>query len=308
MQPFFSVVIPAYNCAHLISATLDSVLAQEFRDFEIIVVNDGSTDSTVDVLESYATIFKDKIRVIHQENKGEGGGRNSGIFASRGMYIAFLDQDDLWFPWTLQTYHDVLCEHGYPAILIATGQEFREIEDVKSIARQAVEVISYDNFFSAAEKKYLPAGTPGTIVKASVAKDVGGLSEDRVVGIDMEFFWKIGVAKGVCHLVSPTTVAIRRHGGNLQRNVDMAVNGVLLFVEKELNGKYPGDGKFALARRSIISRMARTVSVKAVRCGLFSEGMAIYWQTFNWNYRLSRFKYLLAFPLIYALCKVGVRR
>src|SRR5947209_429690 len=96
----FSVVIPTYNRAAYLRQTLASVLTQECQDFEIIVVDDGSTDATPVVLES----FGGKLRVFHQKNQGPGAARNLGASNAGGEYIAFLDSDDVWFPWTLSTY------------------------------------------------------------------------------------------------------------------------------------------------------------------------------------------------------------
>jgi len=91
-----SVVIPAYNVGHLIAQTLDSVFAQDYRNYEVIVVNDGSLD--VDVLEAALAPYRDRITYIVQENAGPGGARNAGVERARGDLIAFLDGDDTWFP------------------------------------------------------------------------------------------------------------------------------------------------------------------------------------------------------------------
>jgi len=301
MSPFFSVIIPAYNCGHLIGETLDSALEQDFDDFEIIVVNDGSTDNTRDVIETYAKKQGMRIQVIHQKNIGEGGGRNRGIYAAQGKYLAFLDQDDLWFPWTLKTYYNVILSKNYPSILIATGTEFHSRESVIDIREDKLQAFSYDDYFSAACRQYIPAGTPGTVVNAIEAHRVGGLSEDRVIGIDQEFFLKLGEAKGVVHITSPVTVAIRRHEGNLQLNVTMAARGALLFIDKECRSMYPGKADRKWTRRKIISRWTRTVSVQCLRAKYFEQGWMIYRQTFIWHLYLGRVKYLLGFPLKYLL-------
>ena len=296
-QPFFSVIIPVYNAVKLVGETLESVFAQECEDFEIIVVNDGSTDNTRDVLEAYAENCRLRMRIIQQENKGEGGARNRGIFSAQGKYLAFLDQDDLWFPWTLETYFNVLQTHDFPSILVASGAEFHNLEDAAKIKYAEISVSVYEDFFSAAHDQYLPAGTPGTVVKAEEAQRIGGLSEDRVIGIDQEIFLKLGEAKGLVHVTSPVTVAIRRHEGNLQRNVTMAAKGALLFIDRECRNMYPGKSDRKWTRRRIISRWTRTVSMQCLRAKYYRQAWEIYFRTFFWNLYLWRIKYLLGFPL-----------
>lgn len=89
-----SVIIPTYNRARLISETINSVLAQSFQDFEVIVIDDGSTDSTAQELAS----FGDQIQYLRQGNLGVNNARNHGLAAAQGEYIAMLDDDDLWHP------------------------------------------------------------------------------------------------------------------------------------------------------------------------------------------------------------------
>lgn len=91
-----SVIIPAYRAAESIAATLDSVLAQTFKDYEIVVVNDGSPDG--EELEKALEPYRDRITYLRQENQGPGGARNTGIRMARGPYVAPLDADDMWNP------------------------------------------------------------------------------------------------------------------------------------------------------------------------------------------------------------------
>lgn len=93
-MPKVSVIIPVYNCAEFINDAVESVLVQTYKDYEIIIVDDGSTDNLRERLE----LFADKIRYIHQENKGHSCARNTGIKQARGEFIAFLDADDIWLP------------------------------------------------------------------------------------------------------------------------------------------------------------------------------------------------------------------
>jgi glycosyltransferase involved in cell wall biosynthesis len=100
-SPLVSVVIPAFNAADSLSLTLDSVLAQTFRDLEVIVVDDGSTDRTYAVAQE-AALRDPRIRLVHQANAGVGAARNAALRLARGRYIAPLDADDLWSPHKLE--------------------------------------------------------------------------------------------------------------------------------------------------------------------------------------------------------------
>jgi glycosyltransferase involved in cell wall biosynthesis len=94
IKPQVSVIIPTYNRSWIIKEAIDSVLAQDYKEFELIVVDDGSTDHTSDVLDSSRNVIK----VLSQKNKGVSAARNRGIAEASGQFIAFLDSDDLWLP------------------------------------------------------------------------------------------------------------------------------------------------------------------------------------------------------------------
>lgn len=102
MSPFFSIVIPTYNRSAMIAGTVDSVLKQTFRSFEIIVVDDGSSDDTQDVLKNHFG-GNEQVKIIYQENKERGAARNNGYKAALGKYVIFLDSDDTMEPEHLET-------------------------------------------------------------------------------------------------------------------------------------------------------------------------------------------------------------
>jgi len=93
-KPLVSVIIPTYNRGWIVKEAIESVMAQDYRDFELIVVDDGSTDDTDDILNSY----RGDIMVFRQENQGVSAARNRGLSEASGRFIAFLDSDDLWLP------------------------------------------------------------------------------------------------------------------------------------------------------------------------------------------------------------------
>jgi len=120
MTPFFSVVIPVYNRATQLGHALRSVLAGSEQDFEIVVVDDGSTDNPSRIIEELAD---PRILLLRQENGGGGAARNTGIDKARGRYIAFLDSDDVFLPHHLSAMRKLLApgRAGYARILVDRG-------------------------------------------------------------------------------------------------------------------------------------------------------------------------------------------
>ena len=98
MEPFFSVVIPTYNRAHLIKETIESVQKQTFSDWELIIVDDGSTDDTKSVVKS---VDDKRIQYVFQENAERSVARNNGFRHAKGQYICFLDSDDYYLGVTI---------------------------------------------------------------------------------------------------------------------------------------------------------------------------------------------------------------
>lgn len=116
-MPLVSVIIPTFNRSHFLKEAIDSVLKQDFKDFELIVVDDGSTDDTEKILRSYAN----SLIFLSQENKGVSAARNSGIRISSGTFISFLDSDDLWLPQKLSIQVEFFTQN--PSALICQTNE-----------------------------------------------------------------------------------------------------------------------------------------------------------------------------------------
>ncbi len=126
MLPFFSVIIPLYNKEAYIIETLNSVLKQDFNDYEIIIINDGSTDNSLNII----TNLNLKNVLIHsQKNNGVSVARNNGIQLAQGKYIAFLDADDYWFPNHLNELHRAIT--AFPKHSIFCNNYKREVKKNK---------------------------------------------------------------------------------------------------------------------------------------------------------------------------------
>lgn len=122
MTPRFSIIVPTWNRADSVLETLQSCFDQTYSDFEIVVVDDGSTDDTRKVL---ADVEDDRLRVLHQDNAGPAAARNHGMREARGSFIAFLDSDDRWYPEFLDSADALLQQHGdvllYGQIIVDRG-------------------------------------------------------------------------------------------------------------------------------------------------------------------------------------------
>ena len=143
-----SGVIPLYNKAHTIVNTLSTVINQTFKDFEVIIVNDGSTDNGVEVIKSN---FNDtRIRIINQENAGVSAARNRGVKEAQGDWIAFLDGDDEWHPKYLSIVRQTILENPN-AGMICTGGMNNNIKNKNlasyRIAKKYINQIKIINFF-----------------------------------------------------------------------------------------------------------------------------------------------------------------
>jgi len=108
-MPRFSIIIPTYNRADSVTNTLESCFTQTFADFEIVVVDDGSKDNTVEVLKS---VEDPRLKIVTQDNAGPAAARNTGMDNASGEYIAFLDSDDVWYPEFLATAESMLQENS----------------------------------------------------------------------------------------------------------------------------------------------------------------------------------------------------
>ncbi|MCC6250997.1 MAG: glycosyltransferase family 2 protein [Bacteroidia bacterium] len=116
-KPFFSIILPTYNRAHIIKDTIGSVLNQTFTDWELIIVDDGSKDNTREVIESYSDL---RIRYQYQKNQERSIARNNGVNASNGKYICFLDSDDRFLPNHLACFYQRIKENNFAKALFVS--------------------------------------------------------------------------------------------------------------------------------------------------------------------------------------------
>jgi len=195
--PRISVVIPAYNAAPYIGAAIDSVVCQTYKDFEIIVVDDGSVDNTAAVLQTYDS----KIRYVRQENQGVSSARNHGIRVARGELIAFLDADDVWVPEKLEMQTRFLSTHEEAALvfgdleLVADGQvvepSYLALKKNAWSSKQD-SVLVKDAFARLLEENVVSTST--TLVSSRALRQVGLFDEDLPTAEDLDLWLRIAAS------------------------------------------------------------------------------------------------------------------
>jgi glycosyltransferase involved in cell wall biosynthesis len=213
-----SVIIPAYGHAEYILQTLDSVFAQTFRDYEIIVVNDGSPDNTAAVLGPL--IAADKIRYFEQPNQGVATARNFGISQAKGRYIALLDDDDLWptdkLAWQVAaiTDGDAVALGGSAIIVGAQGDTEQMPENVKDGE------LALERFFEGN-----PFYSPGQVLFRRDVFERGVRFDPSIWGADDLDFWIGLVQEGRFLRDRRVALYYRRHETNASRaRLRMLVN------------------------------------------------------------------------------------
>lgn len=292
----FSVVIPSYNHSAWLVAALESVFAQTEPAFEIIVADDGSTDDTPDVLRKY----EGRVKVLTQRNAGPSAARNLGIAAATGDYIAFLDSDDLWFPWTLALYREVIEPHAQPAMVEGAHLEFDTEQGPPNPADSSSQVSRLNSQLS---PDYLasPRVTlwpSGTAIRADVLKAAGGFTPHAFNAEDCDLWLRLGTERGFVHIAQPPVFAYRRHPASAVASLAKSVEGIMAMIECERRGGYPGGDARRHDRLRVLTTHTRPLSVSCARRGLPRGALTIYWRTFGWNLRLLRLRYLIALPCL----------
>jgi GT2 family glycosyltransferase len=294
----FSVVIPTFNRRELLPRTLESVRAQRCSDFEIIVVDDGSSDATLEYLHTLG----DRVRVMRQSRQGPGAARNAGAASATGRYLAFLDSDDLWFPWTLESIARVIAQRS-PAMIAGRFLDFDDSSGPAAVSEGTLEYQHFDDYLASASYPVSPGA--GTIfIARSAFADCGGFATRAGNAEDHDLALRLGTAPGFAQVSSPVTVAWRRHAASETADVSKSVDGALRLIGQERSGCYPGGTARAAERRRIITRHVRPTSLACLRSGQPSEGLRLYRSTFAWNAAAGHWRYLAGFPLLRALSSV----
>lgn len=291
-HPRFSTIIPTYNRAALLDATLESVLGQRFSDQEVIVIDDGSTDDTPSMLAGYG----ERIHVLRQVNQGPGAARNLGIEHARGQYIALIDSDDLWLPWTLETYDRVIRENGEPAFIASRELPFKGDFDLSQVKETSLQWRGYADYYAShADAGWVPLC--GVAVRGDVLRQVGGFPTTRINYEESDLWLRLGAAPGFVRIIEPLCSARRWHEDNITHDLSRTIEGVSHLIAREAAAEYPGGGPRKGERLDLLTRHIRPVSLECLKRGRRDAAWDLYRRSFLWHLKLAKLKYLLGFPV-----------
>ena len=289
--PRVSVVVPTYNARALLAETLAAILAQTFADFELIVVDDGSTDDTAGYL---ATITDARLRVIRQANAGVGAARNRGIDAARGEFVAFCDHDDLWTADKLAT--QVAFMDAHPAC-VACGVPWSYSTDPATpvythagptpFVERPLDVLSHGGLFLI---------TSALMVRRSA---INGLRyfiephcfEDTPLQIRLLALGPFGIAG------DRVRMTYRWHEANYSSSADYFANGVALVRRLQAEG-YFSDVAGQRDLEAFVCHLARTATMKLLKAGRRGDAWRLYRRELRRQTAVGAWKFVLGFPVL----------
>ena len=278
--PKVSVIIPTYNRAHLVGRAIRSVLNQTYQDFEIIVVDDGSTDNTEEVVKS----FNDpRIRYIrHEKNRGGSAARNTGIRAARSEYIAFLDSDDEWLPEKLEK--QVLIFSDDQIGLVYTGRRVIDSRSGRCLSEKIPE-IEGDVYKQLLEGDFI--GTCSSVmVKKGILEGIDGFDETLPSRQDWDCWLRVARNHQVA-CVKEVLVIQRIGHAQISSKLSRIIKGTERIIQK--HGPY--------MTSSILSK--HLAQLAAMKLNLsFAEGWKTAWSAIRVNPVLPKLYLALLLSLL----------
>jgi glycosyltransferase involved in cell wall biosynthesis len=293
-SPAISVVIATFNRANFLPETIDSILAQSFQDFELIVVDDGSTDNTRDVVERYGS----RLHYLHQQNRGPSAARNLGVEHAKAPWIAFQDSDDLSLPDHLESLYRYVQDFPGCGMVFANGsyiggpEHRREtIIPAKQSRRLAEKGVRLSDLFAKSIVRVQAA-----LISKKVYDAIGGHDESLRISMDLDLAFRILMNSTVAYLDKPL-FAYRKHEGNIGRNEELRLTENIRVIEKLLRDN--PQARALLGGKAVARRLAyryyrlakgrwRRHSAEAARQAI-DEAVAL--RPFHLKYRFYRFRW-----------------
>src|SRR5579863_3741450 len=215
-DPLVSVVIPAYNSSRTIAQTLESALTQGIAEIEVIVVDDGSSDDTAEIVRRSED---HRLRLVQRPNGGVASARNAGIELARGEWVAFLDSDDIWLPHKLERQLELMS--AQPGCQASQGSAYFVDDQLRPLKlRRCIPVD--DPLLTFLRFQNLPNAASSRVVRRSLIEQIGPFNADLVILEDWEFSLRLARYASPLCIDEPLTL-YRVHPGNTSRNIDIHI-------------------------------------------------------------------------------------
>lgn len=227
-NPVVSVVIPSYNSARWVGEAIESVLGQSFPDWELLLVDDGSTDNTRAVVARYTD---PRVRYIYQENQERSAARNRGVREAQGAFVAFLDADDLWLPEKLA--EQVKVFEREPAVGLVYAGTYVVEEDGRPFFQQRCQHRGFVVRPLLVEDNIVAGSASSAMVRRECFERVGYWDETLAVCEDWEMWLRIARSY-LFDFVPQPLVKVRTHGNNTQKQAEKMRRGTLDFFARVL--------------------------------------------------------------------------
>ena len=253
-MPTVSVVIPSYNRASFLKEAIDSVLGQDFDDFELIVIDDGSTDDTPGLLQSYPNIC-----VVRQDRRGVSAARNAGIRRASGRFLAFLDSDDLWLPGKLSA--QIAFFKTHPKAVICQTQEIWIRSGVRVNPKRRHR--KYSGMIFERSVELCLVSPSAVMLERSLLDEVGWFDESLPACEDYDLWLRIAWRFPI-HLIS-TPLVIKRGGHADQLSRAPGLDRFRIYALKKVLENPP---------EGALTREQRTAAVEALsnKCVVYARG------------------------------------
>jgi glycosyltransferase involved in cell wall biosynthesis len=246
--PFFSVIIPTYNRAHLIVTTIKSVLAQSYTNYEIIIVDNASTDNTLEIVQPY--LAQANISLIAQPvNMERAVSRNAGFDAAKGDYVTLLDSDDVLYPNCLQDAYDY---HTQNTSVLFYHCNFEYINEAGKITRKGATHSITNAFKTLAQGNYI--SNIGVFIKTEIAKTVRVDETPILIGTeDYDFVMRLLYKCKQIGYINKTNCAVLEHPQRtvLTHDFDLIEQRITYFVHKQINSNL-FEGEYAPYKQDFI--------------------------------------------------------
>ena len=226
-KPLVSAILPIFNGGEFLVEALESIRKQNYDPLEIIIVDDGSTDNSAQVISTSGV----DIRYTYQSNQGPAAARNTGLKISQGELVAFLDADDLWFPGKLHNQVDVLVDHPDIQVVLGRTRLFGDLDRLKNI-----------DVFSKTNYSVIQPTLGSCVFRTAVFEKVGLFDEALRYGEDQDWFLRARALDIRIALLDQDALNYRVHAGNMTRVSNFKDLTLTRFLKKSLDRRRARNG------------------------------------------------------------------